>query len=45
MFLGQLLGRIKISWVTEKEVSMTQLRNKMLEELQGRKLLRLCFAW
>jgi len=31
------LGRIEISWVTEiKEVPVTQLRKKMLEELQRR---------
>ena len=36
-------GGFEISWVTEKEVCVTQLRKRMLEELQGRKSLR-CLA-
>ncbi len=37
MLVSQQLGRIEISWVTEiKEVPVTQLRKKMLEELQRR---------
>jgi len=28
-----------------KEVPVTHLREKMLDELQGRKSLRLCLAW
>jgi hypothetical protein len=32
---GQL-WRVEISWVTEKEAPVTQLRKKMLEELRRR---------
>jgi hypothetical protein len=29
------LWRVEVSWVAEKEVPVTQLRQKMLEELQA----------
>jgi len=36
VFEDRQLGGIEVSWVTEKEIPVTQLRQKMLEELQRR---------
>jgi hypothetical protein len=38
------LWRVEVSWVAEKEVPVTQLRQKMLEELQGRKITALALG-
>ena len=36
MFEDWQLVRVEVSWVAEKEVPVTQLRQEMLEELQRR---------